>query len=418
MSKLVVTGERTLSGSVRVQGAKNSALPILAASIISGGESIIHNCPDISDTNDAIEILKYLGCSAKRDGGSVAVDTSGLCRTEIPERLTRRMRGSVLFLGALAARAGEARIAMPGGCRLGPRPVDLHLKALRSIGMDARETGGVISCSRSECRGGLVYLPLPSVGATENAMTAAVRARGTTVILNAAREPEIRDLADYLIKLGARVFGAGSSTVIVEGTERTLNGAEHRLIPDRIAAATYLCCAAAAGGEIELRDARCSDICPVIASLKGMGCEIETREETIMLARKGSLRAGGGIVTGPFPSFPTDAQPPLMTVAALAEGSTVFSETVFEKRYRHVPELRKLGANIKTDGCRAVVRGVKKLHGADVAAEDLRGGAALAAAALSAEGKTVISGYEYVKRGYEELVRSLRELGAQVMEID
>ena len=418
MSKLVVKGGATLSGSVRVQGAKNSALPILAASIISGGESVIHNCPDISDVDDALEILRYLGCRARRDGTKVTVDSSELARTDIPEELMCRMRGSVLFLGALVARAGEAKISAPGGCRLGPRPVDLHLRALRAIGIDASENEGSVRCRCAEYRGGLVYLPIPSVGATENAMAAASRARGTTVIVNAAREPEICDLACYLSKLGVRVFGAGSSTVTIEGRKTLNKAAEHRLIPDRIAAATYLCCAAAAGGKAELRNVCVLDICPVIRALREMGCEISSRRDSLTIVSKGKLRAHGGIVTGPYPAFPTDAQPPLMAASVLAEGSSVFTETVFEKRYRHVPELIKLGADIEVEGKRALVRGLNSLRGCELKAEDLRGGAALATAALRAEGETVISGFEYVKRGYEGFGRTLSELGAQVVEID
>ena len=419
MKKLKITGGAQLSGSINVQGSKNSALPILAAAIVSGGETTVHNCPAISDVEAALEILSYLGCRTERDGDSVFVDSSGFSRTDVPESLMCRMRGSLCFLGAILCRAGEARLGYPGGCRLGPRPIDIHIKAMRDLGIEAENNGDELVFRAERPRGGIVSLSFPSVGATENALLAASGVRGTTVIINAAREPEIKDLAAYLQRLGVPVSGAGTAEITVEGGVDYKKTAEHSLIPDRIAAATYLCAAASAGGRVELRGAVYEDVASVAEILSEMGCEIKTGKNSIELIKNRPLKAPGReIITKPYPGFPTDAQPPLMAACLLSEGETVFRETMFESRYRHAPELIKMGADIRVDGKIASVRGVRSLAGAELRAEDLRGGAALAVAALAAEGESVISGMEYVNRGYEGFDMALKSIGARAEAMD
>ncbi len=412
MSVLKITGGRRLDGSLRVQGAKNSALPLLAASVLTEGLSVFRNCPRLTDVAATVRILRHVGCRVYGEGDALYVDSSGPISPEAPEELMRQMRSSVIFLGALLSRCGEAALSLPGGCELGPRPVDLHLMALRALGAEVTEAGGRLCCRASSLRGGHIALPIPSVGATENAMLAAVRAEGSTVITGAAREPEIRDLQDYLRSCGALVAGAGSSVIRIRGTEK-LRGAEKRILPDRIAAATYLAAGASAGGRVRLYDAGPRDMDPVLRALQRMGCELTVGENLIVLERKGRLLSPGPIITRPHPDFPTDAQPPLMAASLRAAGTTVMIENIFESRYRHVPALRSMGADIRTAGKTAVIRGVEKLAGAEMTASDLRGGAALAVAALAAEGVSRIRGMEHVDRGYEDMAGALIALGAE-----
>ena len=412
MQFLSVIGGRPLFGAIRVQGAKNSALPILAATVLAEGVSVIRNCPRLRDTETAKSILRELGCRVWQDGDALYVDSTGPIRPEIPHRLMREMRSSVIFLGPILARCGEARLSAPGGCEIGARPIDLHLKALRSLGAEIEERGGSLSCKAGRLRGCRIDLPYPSVGATENALLAACLGEGETVITNAAREPELMDLQDFLNAAGGRVKGAGSSVLCVEGVEK-LHGAAHRVIPDRIAAATWLCACASAGGDVRLYDTEWRHYRPVLRSLREMGCDLSTGEGLVRIRSVGGLKAAKPIVTRPYPGFPTDAQPPLMAAALTAEGTTAFQETVFESRYRHVPELRRMGADIRTEGRTALVWGVPKLYGAEVSAADLRGGAALMVAALGAEGESRVRGLSHLDRGYGELEENLRELGAE-----
>jgi UDP-N-acetylglucosamine 1-carboxyvinyltransferase len=412
MSAIFITGGKPLSGSVRVHGAKNSALPILAASIL-GGKSVIGNCPDLSDVGSCIRILRHLGCRADYASGAVTVDTSGIGRYDIPEKLMREMRSSVVFLGAILSRAGEAVMSYPGGCDIGPRPIEMHLSALKQMGAVIREEGGNIYCKVKKLTGCDIHLPFPSVGATENTMLAAARAQGVTRIFNAAREPEISDLQAFLNTMGCRVTGAGSSTVIIEGVQ-TISGAEHDVIPDRIVTATLLSSAASAGGDITLTGANPTDAAAVISVLCDAGCEISCTDTEIRAKRAGKLRPMGRVMTMPYPGFPTDAQALIMAVACRAEGVTVFSEKIFQNRYQHAMELLRMGAEIQIEGDVAVVSGVKKLYGARVCSTDLRGGAALAVAALGAEGETELSGLEHIDRGYDKIEEMLGALGADI----
>lgn len=412
MSVFRIEGGHPLTGTVRAQGAKNSVLPILAATLLAPGESVIHNCPRLTDVEYTLEILRRLGCRAEREGESVTVSAAAPTGWEIPDELMREMRSSVIFLGAILGRMGRAELCYPGGCELGPRPIDLHLSALRALGAEIDERGGCLSC-RGALTGADLTLSLPSVGATENIMLAAVGAEGTTTITNAAREPEIVDLQNFLNTLGARVRGAGSSVITIQGG-RPLHGGEHTVIGDRIAAATYLSAVAAAGGEAQITGVDWRHLSTVTSVLSEAGCRIESTPNTIAIRRTDRLKAVRPVRTAPYPGFPTDAQAIVMAALCTAQGATVFAENIFDSRYRHVDELARMGADIRVEGKVAVVYGVPTLFGAQVAASDLRGGAALAVAALGAEGETVLSGLRHVRRGYADLPADLRALGARV----
>ncbi len=415
MSKLFITGQKRLSGCVEVQGAKNSALPILAATVLTRGESVIYRCPDISDVEASQRMLRWLGLKASRSGEAVLVQSDGLCRHDIPDELMRQTRGSIVFLGAVLAAAGRARLSLPGGCEIGLRPIDLHLKALRRMGAVIKERHGWLDCRAPHgLKGAEIALPFPSVGATENIMLAACTACGTTVIGNAAREPEITDLAEYLNRCGACIEGAGESEIVIDGVKE-LHGCDHALIPDRIAAATLLCCAAATGSEITLRGVIHPHLGAVLPLLEDAGCQFSASGNELRVRCPERLRSMKMIRTMPYPGFPTDAQAPLLAAAATADGTTVFVENIFENRYRHTAELARMGADIKTEGKFAVVEGVRSLYGAAVEATDLRGGAALMVAALGAEGKTELSGVHYLERGYDHPELTLSALGAEIL---
>lgn len=417
MSIIRIEGGKPLEGTISIHGAKNSVLPILAASLLAEGETVIHNCPDLTDVDVAVRILSHLGCRVRREGEKLTVDSSTLERSEIPHELMREMRSSVIFLGAMLARCGEAVLSRPGGCELGPRPIDLHLDALREMGTDIKEEGGNIYCKVDKLRGCRINLNLPSVGATENIMLAASRCEGTTIITNAAREPEIWDLQNYLRRLGVKVSGAGTPVVTIEG-HGPVQSREHWVIPDRIVSATYLAACAASGGHIQLENVVPAHFATVTDALSDMGCAINIGRSTVEIRAPRRLKAGRPIITRPYPGFPTDAQPPLMAASLKAEGTTVFVENIFENRYRHAHELRRMGADIKIEGRVAIVSGVEKLHGAPMTATDLRGGAALIVAALGAEGVTDLSGVHHIDRGYDDIVGDLRSLGAHITRID
>ena len=417
MSVYVVDGGRKLAGEVSLQGSKNSALPILAASLLCRGECVLYNCPRLSDVEASLSILRYLGGSARREGSTLIVNNDALTRCDIPPELMHRMRSSIIFLGATVARFGRARMTFPGGCELGPRPIDLHLSSLREMGISISEEHGELDC-RIEDRlsGAKIALPIPSVGATENIMIAAAVAKGTTVIANAAKEPEIVDLADFLNACGAHISGAGESTVIIEGVER-LSSACHAIIPDRIVAATLLSAAAVTGSELKIKNIIPSHLESVLPVFRASGCEIHTRGDGLRIIAPHRLHSPKLIRTMPYPGFPTDAQAPVMSMAAVADGITVFVENLFLSRYSHVSELCRLGADIRVEGKVAVVDGVRELLSAKVRARDLRGAAALVVASLCAEGTSEIGGIEYLERGYEDFEQVLSSLGADVRKI-
>lgn len=413
MSHIVIQGGRRLEGALTVQGAKNSVLPILAATILHPGRSVLLGCPHLSDVEASIRILRHLGCKADWEGGELVVDASTLDRWDVPDHLMREMRSSVVFLGAILARMGWAELSHPGGCELGPRPIDLHLAALRQLGAQLREESGCLRCTAQHMAGREVVLSLPSVGATENAMLAACGAEGETILVNAAREPEIVDLQEFLCGMGCHVRGAGSSTICIQGRQAT-HDVTHTVMPDRIVAATYLAAVAAAGGEVELRRVSPGHLSTVTSALHAAGCQISGGEGQVALRSEGRLHSIGAVRTAPYPGFPTDAQAILMAALLRARGATVFVENIFENRYRHVDELCRMGANISVADRVAVVTGVPALCGAQVRCTDLRGGAALLVAGLAAQGETEIGDIFHIERGYEDPVRDLRALGAEI----
>lgn len=414
MSQLLIRGGGPLAGEVTVQGAKNSVLPILAATLLTGGQVELRGCPRLRDVDASVRILRALGCEVRWEGDSLLADTAGLNGCAISDILMREMRSSAIFLGAILARCGQAELSYPGGCELGPRPIDLHLAGLRDLGAEIDDAGGTLHCKAPKLRGRELVLSLPSVGATENLMLAACGAEGTTVISNAAKEPEIVDLQNFLNACGARVSGAGSTAVVVEGGEK-LHGCTYQIMPDRIAAATYLCAAASAGGSIFLRDAREQHLSTVTAVLREAGCTVTADSAGIACTCRGRLRAVRPVRTAPYPGFPTDAQAILMASLLRSRGATVFEENIFENRYRHVDELTRMGGAIRVSGRVAVVTGVETLYGAPVRCTDLRGGAALCVAALAAEGETCVSEISHIDRGYEDIARDLRTLGADIV---
>ena len=408
-----IRGGNTLEGACFVQGSKNATLPIIAASIISPARSELMNVPQLRDVDAALRILRHLGCTAEQRQNEVFIDSTYLSGSSIPHSLMEEMRSSVIFMGALLARCGEARLSLPGGCQLGKRPIDLHLSALRKMGAQIEEDGPEIYCRAERLRGAEIELPFPSVGATENIMLAACSARGRTVIRGAAREPEISALQDYLAAMGAKISGAGSDTLTIEGFAAS-GRAVGRIIPDRIVASTIACAAAAVGGNVEMRGVAPEHFSTVLYFLNQAGCDIISNNRAVRVKSTGRLKAPGEISTQPYPGFPTDAQPVLMAALLRAEGKTVITENIFENRYRQVPELRRLGADIITQGRRAEIWGVDCLHGTALNATDLRGGAAMIVAGLSADGETVIFDDGHITRGYERFDVRLRALGADI----
>ena len=414
MSKLIIKGGHRLYGDITVHGAKNSALPILAASLIPDGRSEIHNCPNLSDVDASIAILTNLGCECTRSGDAVFVEASHASGDEIPDNLMREMRSSVVFLGAILAKSGRARISYPGGCELGPRPINMHLDALAQMGLIIDDSHGVLNCAvENRLKGALIHLPIPSVGATENIMLAASTADGRTIIHNAAREPEISDLADFLTSCGARISGAGESVIEIEGVER-LSGTRHIVIPDRIVATTYMAAAAVTRGNITLHDVVPAHLGPTLPYFEEAGCEISVDGRRLTLVAPPRLRRMRNIYTGFYPGFPTDAQPAMLAMAGLSQGATVFVENVFENRFKYVNELIRMGANITVEGKVAVVSGVPQLSGAVVEATDLRGGAAMAICALAAEGLTEINEISHIDRGYQAIEDAFKSIGASI----
>lgn len=416
--KLIVNGGRKIEGELRVHGAKNSALPLLSAAVLAHGETVLHNCPELTDVDAACRILTHLGCRCKRSGDTVTVDATNVSGYEIPDALMREMRSSIVFLGAVLGRTGRCRLSFPGGCELGARPIDLHLAALRQMGAEIAEEHGYLDCTAAGgLHGAKITLSFPSVGATENILLAATAAKGFTEIHNAAREPEIVDLADCLGKFGAKIGGAGESVITIEGISRA-EPCEHSVIPDRIVAGTYLCAAAITRGELILTKCEPRHMNGFIPVFEAMGARIYTYGGGKMyLSCNKRLSAPPTVRTMPYPGFPTDIQAPFTALCATAEGTSVFVETIFENRFRHIPELVRLGASIKTEGRVCVVQGVKRLSGAKVCAAELRGGAALVTAALAAEGTSEITGLGYIDRGYESLEGALRSVGADIKRV-
>jgi UDP-N-acetylglucosamine 1-carboxyvinyltransferase len=414
MSKIIVRGGRTLTGTVRVHGAKNSVLPILAAALLAEtGSSVIHDVPALDDVKNILQVLSALGVYSQQSDGSVRLQAESLTSYEAPYELVRKMRASFLVMGPLLARLGKVRIALPGGCAIGTRPIDQHLKGFEAMGAEIGFGQGTIEASvKGRLRGARIYLDIASVGATENIMMAATTANGTTIIENAAKEPEIVDLANFLNAMGAIVRGAGTGVIRIEGVDQ-LRGVEHQVIPDRVEAGTYMIAAAITGGDVFIEGAIRDHLGPIVAKLEEMGVVVDCDENGIRVRASHPLRAVD-VKTLPYPGFPTDMQAQMMTLLLLADGTSIVTETVFENRFMHVDELIKMGAEIKVDGRTAIVTGGTKLSGASVCATDLRAGAALICAALVADGSTEVSGIHHIERGYMNIVNKLAALGADI----
>ena len=412
MSEYIIEGGRKLSGNIDVSGSKNATLPILAATILNEGITIINNVPDIKDVNAMCAILQSLGCTITRDKNTVKVNSTNITTSEIPENLMREMRSSVILSGALIGRTKKCHFTYPGGCEIGSRPINLHLEAFEQLGVQIEEKNGYINCTSSKLEGTEIVLDFPSVGATENIMLASVFAEGETRIKNVAREPEIKNLQDFLNSMGAKVKGAGSNSIVIKGVEK-LHDSEFSVIQDRIEAASYLCMTAATSGEIILTKVNPEHLSSAIHKLRKMNLKISYSKNELYLKSLKHLNPIN-IKTMPYPGFPTDMQSQFTTLLTLAKGTSIIVENIFENRYKYVNELIKMGANITLEDRTAIVQGVEKLYGANVEAKELRGGAALITAALAAQGETKISGINFVERGYENLVKKLTILGAKI----
>lgn len=419
MEKLIVKGGNRLVGAVKTSGAKNAVLPIIAASILGTTPSHLDEVPMLEDVHTISEVLKCLGLSVEcsPEKNVLDIDSTEITSYEAPYELVRTMRASFLVMGPLLARIGKARISMPGGCAIGARPIDIHLKGFEALGVKIEQGHGYIEASAPEgLKGTSIYFDFPSVGATENIMMAASLAEGTTILENAAEEPEIVDLANYLNKMGAKIRGAGTDTIRIEGVEK-LHGADYTIIPDRIEAGTYMIAAAMTGGDIVVENVLPEHQKPLIAKLREAGAVVEEDIDKVRVIGKNPLKAVS-IKTLPYPGFPTDMQAQMMAMMVIADGRSKVTETVFENRFMHVVELNRMGAQISTEGRSAVIDGPCKLTGCDVRATDLRAGAAMILAGLVAEGTTRIGDLHHIDRGYENIVAKLKNLGADIERVD
>lgn len=417
LSGIEIFGGKQLSGEIKIHGSKNAVLPILAATVLNRGISVIHNCPDISDVRYMIKILEDMGCIVTAEGHTVTVDAKTICCVEVTDESVRKMRSSIILVGSLIGREKNVAISFPGGCSIGARPIDLHLKALRKLNVEIREEDGLLICKTTGLTGSDIVLDFPSVGATENIMLAAVYSEGITTIVGAAKEPEIGELALFLNQMGAKITGAGTDTVVIEGVKR-LHDVTYTLSCDRIVTGTYMAALAATGGSITLLGADCKNLYSVVMTMMDMGCIVTCRNDFITVSSAERPKAIDVLRTSPYPGFPTDMQSQIMAALTVAKGTSVIIENIFEARYKNVGELAKMGANIIAEGKMAVIKGVEKLHGAEVLASDLRGGAALVIAGLIAEGRTAISNVSYIMRGYEDICRDLKKLGADIRYLD
>ena len=412
MDKLLIEGGARLSGEIAVSGAKNAALPILCTALLTAEPVTYTNVPQLKDIGTLLALLAQMGVKVERAGDTVTLDASGLDNPVAPYDMVKTMRASILVLGPLVARCGEARVSLPGGCAIGARPVDQHIKGLQAMGAEVRVEHGYVHATVPRLKGARLFTDMVTVTGTENLMMAAVLADGVTVIENAAREPEVLDLANCLVAMGAQISGAGSDVIRIRGVER-LHGATHRIMPDRIETGTYLCAAAATGGSVRLTGTSSCYLDAVIDKLMDAGCEVVSERDAIRLSAPSRLNAVS-LRTAPYPAFPTDMQAQFMAINCVANGVAMIRETIFENRFMHAVELQRLGADIRIDGNTAVVQGVAKLEGATVMATDLRASASLVVAGLVAEGENTIERIYHLDRGYERLEEKLAALGAKV----
>ena len=412
MPKIIVKKSAPLRGTVKIDGAKNAVLPIIAATLLADGKSVLKGVPNLRDVHVISDLLRHLGAEVTYEGTTLTVDASNITTCEAPYELVRKMRASFLVMGPLLARFNHTKISMPGGCAIGTRPIDLHLKGFKSLGAEVEIDHGFVEAKTEKLTGNKLYLDFPSVGATENIMMAAALAEGTTIIENAAEEPEIVDLANFLNEMGANVKGAGTNTIKIKGVE-SLKGAEHTVIPDRIEAATYMVAAAMTKGDITVENVLMEHLKPIIAKLRETGCQIIEMENAVRVIGPEVLKPID-IKTLPHPGFPTDVQAQFMAMLTIANGTAVVIETVFENRFMHVAEFNRMGADIKIEGRSAIVNGVDKLYGAKVNATDLRAGAALILCGLIAEGETQIGEIYHIQRGYVDIDKKIRALGGNI----
>ncbi len=415
MEKFEIYGGKRLSGTVELESAKNAVLPLLAGSILTDEQVVIKNCPKIQDVINMVKILRGLGVLVQFENNDLIINAKNLSSHNIPIELGKELRSSIFMLGSLLSRAGKANISYPGGCDIGLRPIDIHISALKSMGVKVKEESDEIACSVKKIKGKAIYLDFPSVGATENIMLSAVLAEGKTEIRNPAREPEIVDLMNFLNSMGAKIYGAGTSTILIEGVKR-LHGTEYTPITDRIEAGTFMLAAAITGGELEIKGINAKNISSLIHKLCDYTCKIKIKDDIIYL-KSGVVRKSFGLVTAPYPAFPTDLQAQTMALLSVSQGDSVITENMFETRFNHIPELIRMGADISVKGRTAFVHGVKALYGADVYAKDLRGGAALVIAGLVAEGKTTVHDIRHIERGYLDFDKKLNALGAEVKRV-
>ena len=417
VASLLIKGRQKLEGKVKIQGAKNSALPILIATILASTKCVLHNCPKLSDVYTTISILEYLGVKTKWQGDTLIIDSSGIDKHDIPIRFMNKMSSSIVFLGALAAKMGQVQAFLPGGCELGQRPIDLHLKYLKKMGLAISEFDNSLNCSvKNYICGTTIPLEFPSVGATENLILAAVLANGVTIIKNAAQEPEIFDLCDFLVKCGAKIKSLPDGSIYIEGVNK-LHGCEHTIIPDRIVATTFMVAASVTKGDLLLENVNVNHLKAVINVFRESGQCVKCMNDKIRVSGIGQIFPLKSVVTEPYPGFPTDAQAIIMTMCTLAKGRSTFIENIFTGRYKHVSELVKLGAKIKVKDRTAIVDGVNELFGNKVYAKDLRGGAALVLAGLAANGKTQVFNVNHIDRGYENIENSFNLIGADIKRI-
>ncbi len=412
MSSYIIQGGTKLEGKIKISGSKNASLPILAASILNAGTTKLYNVPNIHDTQKMLEILEFLGCKVKKKENKIIIDSSNIKKHEIPEHLMREMRSSVVLAGSLLGKYKTATFSYPGGCDIGARPIDLHLKSFEKLGININENYGKIECKCDKIVGTKINLDFPSVGATENTILAACLAEGVTTISNAAREPEIIDLQNFLNKMGAKIQGAGTNTIEITGVKQ-LKNVDYNIMPDRIEAGTFLVAGAATGGNIIIDNISWTCIEPIINKLEEANCKLKIEKNSIELQAPKRLKAVD-IKTMPYPGFPTDMQSVFAACMTIAKGTSVIVENIFENRYKYAQELKRMGAKITTEGRTAIIKGTKKLQGATVRATDLRGGAALVIAGMVAHGITEIEEIHYILRGYEKFEQKLSNLGAKI----
>lgn len=412
MKAYIIEGGKKLEGTVKISGSKNASLPILAATILSEKTNKLYNVPQIKDTKTTLEILKLLGCKIKQNSGKIEINSKHITKTEIPEHLMREMRSTVIMAGALLGRFKEVTFSYPGGCDIGSRPIDLHINAFKKLGVEITEEAGFIKCKANKIIGTNIDLDFPSVGATENIILATVLSTGTTTINNAAMEPEIIDMVQFLKKMGAKIQGEGTNQIIIDGVEK-LSGVSYNIMPDRIEAGTILCAVAATGGNVILDNVMPEHLTAVINKLEETGCKIEINNKKITLNAPRKLKSID-IKTMTYPGFPTDLQQIFATMLVKASGTSIIVENIFESRYKYISELRKMGAKVTVEGKTAIIKGARKINATTVVCTDLRGGAALVIAGLMAKGKSRVENIGYIQRGYENLENKLGSLGAKI----